>query len=110
MRQYELWWADLPEPVGPRPVLLLSRDAAYKYLGAVLAVEVTTSIRVVPQELALGPREGVRVGSVANFDCMVNVPKRMLRVRVGALSADRRVEVKQALGTVLDWPELVQLA
>ena len=27
MKQYEIWWAELPEPVGRRPVLLLTRDA-----------------------------------------------------------------------------------
>src|SRR5262245_31854920 len=26
VKQYELWWAELPKPVGARPVLLLSRN------------------------------------------------------------------------------------
>ena len=29
MKRGEIWWADLPPPVGRRPVLLLSRDRAY---------------------------------------------------------------------------------
>ncbi len=29
MKQFEIWWADLPEPVGKRPVLLLSRNDAF---------------------------------------------------------------------------------
>ena len=30
VKQYELCWADLPVPAGRRPVLLLSRGAAYR--------------------------------------------------------------------------------
>jgi hypothetical protein len=33
MRQYEVWWASLPQPAGRRPVLLLSRNGAYGYLN-----------------------------------------------------------------------------
>ncbi|MGH9366292.1 MAG: type II toxin-antitoxin system PemK/MazF family toxin, partial [Thermoanaerobaculia bacterium] len=71
MRQYELWWANMPEPVGRRPVLLLSRDAAYDYLHRFIVVEVTATIRDIPVEVSLGRREGLRRRSVANFDtCM----------------------------------------
>ena len=31
MRQFEIWWANLPAPAGRRPVLLLSRNDAYRY-------------------------------------------------------------------------------
>ncbi len=31
MRQYEIRWAELSAPVGRRPVLLLTRTAAYEY-------------------------------------------------------------------------------
>jgi mRNA interferase MazF len=50
VKQYEIWWADLPEPVGRRPVLLLSRSPAYDYLHNVTVVEVTTTVRSIPQE------------------------------------------------------------
>lgn len=35
MRRGEVWWADLPAPVGRRPVLLLSRDRAYAVRNAI---------------------------------------------------------------------------
>ena len=44
MKQYEIWWASLPQPAGRRPVLLLSRDSAYLYLRKFLAVEITSNI------------------------------------------------------------------
>ncbi len=109
MRQYDVWWAELPEPIGTRPVLLLSRTGAYAYLTSVLAVEVTTKIRVIPQEVVLGRREGLPRTCVANLDNMRTVPVRILKDRVGALAAGRVADVKRALGHVMGWHELTAL-
>ncbi len=108
MKQYEIWWADLPPPVGRRPVLLLTRSTAYAYLNKVIVVEVTSTIRGIPQELPLGQAEGL-AASVANFDNVHVVAKHLLTVRAGALSDSRAPEVKRALGYALDWPELKAL-
>jgi mRNA interferase MazF len=110
MKQYELWRAELPEPVGARPVLLLSRTEAYPYLSRVLAVEVTTKVRTIPQELALGPREGMPRRCVANFDNLRAVPVSALVERMGGLAAARILEVKRALGHAVGWIELTELA
>jgi mRNA-degrading endonuclease toxin of MazEF toxin-antitoxin module len=109
MKQYELWWAELPLPSGTRPVLLLSRDHAYRVLERVLAVEVTSVIRGIPQELALGTREGLARASVANFDRLRTVPVSRLRGRVGKLRGGRVVDAKHALGHALGWIELTRL-
>lgn len=106
MRQYEIWQAHLPEPIGDRPVLLLSRDAAYGYLSRVLVVEITTTIRDIPVELRLGRVEGLARASVANFDNLHAVPKARLAERLGALGTTRIPEVKRALGFALGWSEL----
>lgn len=34
MKRGEVWWAQLPSPVGRRPVVLLSRDTAYRVRSA----------------------------------------------------------------------------
>jgi mRNA interferase MazF len=106
MKQYEIWWADLPRPVGRRPVLLLSRTAAYAYLNKVLVAEVTSTVRSIPEEVVLGREEGVAAQSVANLDNIHVVAKARLRSRIGALPRARERELKRALGYVLDWPEL----
>lgn len=108
MRQYEIWWADLPDPVGRRPVLLLTRSSAYAYLNKAIVAEVTTTIRGIPQEVPLGEAEGL-APSVANFDNIHVVAKRLLASRIGVLSATRDQEVKRALGYALDWAELKAL-
>ncbi len=105
MKQYDIWWADLGPPVGRRPVLLLTRSTAYAYLNKVIVVEVTSTIRGIPQEVSLGRAEGL-APSVANFDNVHVVAARLLITRAGALSVSREPEVKRALGYALDWPEL----
>jgi mRNA interferase MazF len=107
VKQYEIWWADLPEPVGTRPVLLLSRSPAYDYLNRVLAVEITRRIRGIPQEVELGTREGLPERCAANLDNLRGVPKSMLRSLAGRLSPRRAPEVKRALGHALGWSELI---
>ncbi len=106
MKQYEIWWAQLPDPVGPRPVLLLSRNAAYTYLNKVIVAEITTTVRGIPQEVSLGRREGLPRSCVANFDNVHVVPREGLERRLGALRRSREPEVKYALGSALGWPEL----
>jgi mRNA interferase MazF len=110
LRQFEIWWAELPEPVGRRPVLLLSRDAAYSQLNRVLVVEVTTTVRGIPVEVPLGRAEGLARRSVANLDGAGLVGRSRLRARIGTLSRERWPEVKRALGHALAWPELTGIA
>jgi mRNA interferase MazF len=106
LRQYEIWWAQLPLPVGRRPVLLLSRDGAYAYLNKVVAVEITSTIRGLPVEVLLGARENLRRRCVANLDNLHLVPTEILVARIGTLAPSRIAELKQAAGYVFDWPEL----
>lgn len=58
MKQYEVWWAALPQPAGRRPVLLLSRDSAYEYLNKFVTVEITSTVRRLPLKfLSDAPRD-----------------------------------------------------
>jgi mRNA interferase MazF len=107
MRQYEIWWIVLPEPVGRRPVLLLSRDSAYRVLNKFIVAEVTTRIRSIAQEVPLGEREGLPVRCAANLDNVRTVHKSFFTERAGKLGLRRVREVKAALGHALAWPELV---
>jgi mRNA interferase MazF len=106
MKQYEICWANLPDPIGRRPVLLLTRASAYPYLNKVIVAEVTSTIRGIPQEVLLGEKEGLRERSVANMDNIHVVPKSFLGRHIGRLGAGREAEVKRAFGYALDWIEL----
>ena len=106
MRQYEFRWANLPAPIGRRPVLLLTRTAAYAYLNRVIVAEVTATIRDIPQEVSVGRREGLARASVVNLDNVHVVPRACLGNLIGALPPTREREVKRALGYALGWAEL----
>ncbi len=106
MKQFEVWWADLPQPAGKRPVLLLSRNDAYGYLSKFIAVEITTTIRGIATEVVLGALEGLPVTCVANCDSLRMVPRTVLAKRAGRLDPDRWPEVKRAMGAALGWREL----
>jgi len=110
VKQYEIVWANLPAPIGRRPVLLLTRTAAYKYLNKVIVAEVTSTVRGIPQEVSLGRREGLPHESVANLDNVHVVPRALLGERIGELAGARHRDVKRALGYALDWPELKVLS
>ena len=109
MTQYEIRWANLPQPHGRRPVLLLSRPNAYRYLTGFMVAEITTTIRNIPQEVRVGRREGLFRPSVANLDNVQLIVQARLGELIGTLAKERHVEVKRALGWALDWVELKSL-
>jgi mRNA interferase MazF len=107
VKQYEIWWANLPKPAGRRPVLLLSRDNAYDYLSKFIAAEITTTIRDIPVEIPLGRLEGLSKPCVANFDNIRTVDRGLLSKRISKLPPSRAREVKRAVGYALEWNELI---
>jgi mRNA interferase MazF len=108
MRQYEIWWAELPQPAGRRPVLLLSRDDAYGVLSKFIAAEITTTIRNIPIEVPLGKAEGLPKPCVANCDNLRTIAKVHLVERISRIPESRVREVKRAVGYALAWEELIE--
>ena len=102
MRQHEIWWAEFPEPIGRRPVLLLSRNQAYRILKRVTVAEVSTTIRNIPVEVELGADEGLERASVANVDNIHAVAISRLSSKIGELSDERAWDVERALGYAFD--------
>ena len=107
LKQYEIWWADLPKPAGRRPVLLLSRDDAYPVLSKFVAAEITATIRHIPIEVPLGSIEGMPKPCVVNCDNLRTISKVHLVKRISKLSKTRAHEVKRAIGYALAWEELI---
>ena len=107
MKQYEIWWADLPKPAGRRPVLLLSRDDAYPILNKFIAAEITRTIRHIPIEVPLGSIEGMPKPCVVNCDNLRTISKVHLVKKIAKLSQERVHEVKRAVGYAFAWEELI---
>ena len=89
MQRGEVWWAHLPRPVGRRPVVLVSRDEAYAVRELVTVVPVTTRVRDIPVEVALGREEGLPRRCAANADAITTIPKRTLREYAGVLDGEK---------------------
>ena len=97
MRRGEIWWADLPAPVGRRPVVLLSRTAAYRVRELITVAPVTTRVRAIASEVSVGTDEGLPKPGAANLDSMTTIPKRSLTTRIAMLPPHKIDEVERAL-------------
>ncbi|PIX25023.1 MAG: hypothetical protein COZ69_04510 [Deltaproteobacteria bacterium CG_4_8_14_3_um_filter_45_9] len=97
MRRGEVWWAELPLPIGRRPVVLLSRDEAYAVRNAVTVAEVTTTIRGIPVEVELGPEDGLPKKCVVNLDTIVTIRKDLLIERLAILRDEKIEQINSAI-------------
>ena len=102
MRRAEVWWVDLPAPVNPRPVVVLTRDAVVGTIDAVIVSLVTRTRRGLASEFPLGRREGLPRPCVASMDNLMTVPRRRLSRLLGALAKERIEELNAALKFALD--------
>ena len=102
MHRGEVWWAELPSPGGRRPVLLLSRDAAYSVRTSVTVTVITRTIRNIPVEVLLGQEDGMPIECVVNLDNILTMPKSRLTERITTLSAEKMTAVVKAIVFALD--------
>jgi len=102
MRRGEVWWADLPIPAGRRPVLLLSREAAYKVRSSITAAVITRTIRSIPVEVLIGKEDGMPAKCAVNLDEIITIPKSLLVERISALSVEKMAAVAGAIAFALD--------
>ncbi len=88
MKRGEVWWGQLPEPLGSRPVVLVSRQRAIEIRDHVTVAPITGTIFGLPVEVPLGPEDGLKKTCVANCDSLATIPKQFLRRRLTQLSDD----------------------
>lgn len=97
MRRGDVYWVEFPEPVRRRPAVLVSRDEAYSVRTRLIVVPLTRTVRGIPTEVRIGPADGLSKAGVANADEVVTVPKALLGKRIATLTAERMVELDDAL-------------
>ena len=104
MRRGEIWWAELPPPIGRRPVLLLSRNEAYAVRNAVTVAEVTSTIRGIPVEVELDREDGMSKRCIVNLDTIITIRKEILKDRIAILREEKMAQINSAIKFALAVP------
>ena len=89
VRRGELYWAHLPDPIGRRPVLIVTRTEVLGVRTSVTVAPITRTVRRIPSEVALDRSHGLRAASVANCDSLQTIQKVSLGQRPMGQLADR---------------------
>ena len=97
MERGEIRWYTFAEPDKTRPVLILTRSSAIRYLNAVTVAPITTTVRGVPSELRLSVADGMMSDCAANFYNLQTVPKSRIGAWITTLSSQRLAEAEKAL-------------
>ena len=108
--QGDVWWADLPKPIGPgpglrRPVVVIQSDAFNRSrIATVVCIPLTTNLRwaSVPGNVLLpSPVTSLPQDSVANASLVVSIDKELLIEHVGKLTRAKLELVLAGLDAVL---------
>ena len=59
MKRGEVRWYRFPRPDKNRPVVILTRDSAFEFLGEVTVAPITSTIRDIPTEVLLSKEDGM---------------------------------------------------
>ena len=110
MYRGEIWWANLPEPVGSepgynRPVLVIQDDTfTQSNINTVIVVIITSNLNLAaaPGNVLL-PRaaSGLPKDSVANVSQILTLDKKFLFERIGALPHQLQLEIDDGIRTIL---------
>jgi len=88
-------------PDKQRPVLILTRPSALEYLSRVTVAPITSTLRGVPSEVALGIEDEMKGVCAINLHNLVTVPRAGIGRRLAHLGPARLREVCAALAFAL---------
>jgi mRNA interferase MazF len=97
MQRGEIWWAELSPPSGRRPVVLLSRNAAYRLRTSITVAIITRTVRDIPVEVPLGQEDEMPATCVINLDDILTIPKSALAEQITMLSTNKMAAVRESI-------------
>ncbi len=89
MNHGEIYWYTFKAPDKRRPVLILTRTSAIRYLTGITIAPITTTIRGIPTEVQLSLDDGLYAACAVNLDTIQTVQKHQLTGYIACLSADK---------------------
>ena len=84
-------------PDKTRPVVVLTRDSAIRYLSSVTVAPIRSTIRSVPSEVLLDQEDGMKGPCAVNLHNAVTVSQQRLGRRVARLGPTRMNDICSAL-------------
>jgi len=106
MKRGEIRWFTFAPPDKRRPVLVLTRNSAIKYMREITVASITTTLRALPTEVFLERGEGLPRECAVNLDHLQTVPKAKIGELITTLRAERMAEVEAAIRFALGFEEL----
>jgi mRNA interferase MazF len=97
MKRGEVRWVDCGLPDKRRPVVILTRDSAFGYLGSVTVAPITTTIRDTPSQVRLGPEDGLQTDCAANLHNLQTVSKAKVNELIAVLNEGKLDALETAL-------------
>jgi mRNA interferase MazF len=85
-----------------RPVLVLTREIAIGRLRTVTVAAVTSTVRGLATEVAVGPANGLDRASVVNLDNVFTIDHRALGRKIGFLLDHQERELHRAIVSAFD--------
>jgi mRNA interferase MazF len=110
MRRGDLWWADLPDPVGAgpgyrRPVLIIQADSfTQSRIATVVVVPLSSTLRLAAAPgnvLVAAIESGLPRDSVVNVSQLLTLDKGLLTEPLGQLSPRTMLAVEHGIRLVL---------
>ena len=89
-----------------RPVLILTRELVRPHLMRVTVAPITSTIRGLSTELAVGPNNGLERSSVVSCDNVVTIPTAALGRQIGRLLPEQEPKLTAALHAAFDLDDL----
>lgn len=99
---HPVWLARLDKT---RPVLVLTREEVRAVRDLVTVAPITSTVRGLRSEVAVGRRNGLERESVVNLDSIATVPRDVLVRPLGALLEDQERDLTRAFHEAFDLDE-----
>lgn len=97
MKRGEVRWYRFAPPDKRRPVLILTRNSAIEVLGEVTVAPITSTIRNIPTEVVLMPRDGMACDCAVNLDHIQTVSRGKIGAVITSLTAAQMAQVREGL-------------
>lgn len=104
MRQGDVFWAEVGEESGERPVVILTRSGIIPYLTSVTVAPVTHTIRGIETEVIVRLKAASNRPSAVALDNLTTLEKSALREFIERLDEQTMMDVFGAIHAAFDMP------